>query len=226
MPARLLKEATHQAAYWTAVPTFLLGWGFRATGRHHLPRSGPSLLVANHQSFIDPVLVGAAANRWLTYLARSNLWTNRHLGRLISHFDAVPIDRGFGRDGLKAVLDALGRGEAVLMFAEGERSHSGDVQELKPGVHLLLKRVTCPVVPVGIAGAYDAWPRHHKLPRLDALALPTAGRSIAVAFGEACDPARFAGRDREAALGELRGELVKAKAAAEGLRRVVRSPKR
>ena len=219
MPARLLREATYQAAYWTAVPTFLLGWGFRATGRHHLPLTGPALLVSNHQSFIDPVLVGAAANRWLTYLARANLWSNRYLGGLISHFHAVPIDRGFGRDGLKSVLDALGRGEAVLMFAEGERSHSGDVQELKPGVHLLLKRVTCPVVPVGIAGAYDAWPRHHKLPRLDALALPTAGRSIAIAFGEACDPARFAGRDREGALGELRGELVKAKDEAERLRR-------
>lgn len=219
MPADRLKEVTHTLAYWTAVPTFLLGWGFRATGREHLPRTGPALLVANHESYIDPVLVGTAATRWLTYLARSNLWTSRPLGRLISHFGAAPIDRGFGRDGLQAVLSLLDRGEAVLMFPEGERTHTGEVQELKPGVHLLLRRVTCPVVPVGIAGAYAAWPRARRWPLPDPLGLPSGGRSIAVAFGRPCDPARFAGRDRGAALVALWEEIVSAKTVAERVRR-------
>ncbi len=219
MPSDPLKEFTHTLGYWTAVPTFLLGWGFRATGREHLPITGPALLVANHESYVDPVLVGAAATRWLTYLARSNLWTNRPLGRLISHFGAAPIDRGFGRDGLQTVLSLLDRGEAVLMFPEGERTHTGEVQELKPGIHLLLRRLRCPVVPVGIAGAFAAWPRSRKLPTPDLLGLPPGGRSIAVAFGSACDPAQFAGRDRDASLAALRAEIVKTKSIAERIRR-------
>jgi 1-acyl-sn-glycerol-3-phosphate acyltransferase len=177
------------------------------------------LLVANHQSFIDPVLVGSAAPRWLTYLARSNLWHNRILARLIDAYQAVPIDRGFGKEGLQTVLGLLDIGRAVLMFPEGERTHTGELQPLKPGVSLLVKRVTCPIVPVGIAGAYQAWPRQRKWPLLDPLVLASRGRGIAVAFGEAIDPARYKGMDREAMLADLGAAIRTAYEMAERVRR-------
>ena len=66
----------------------------------------------------------------------------------------------------------------MLMFPEGERTHTGEVQPLKPGVSLLIKRVTCPIVPVGVAGAYQAWPRQSRWPRLDPLLLASRGRGI------------------------------------------------
>ncbi len=215
----LTAEALYRASDWAAFYVFTFGWGFRVTGRGHVPRTGPALLVANHQSLLDPVLVGAAAPRWLTYLARSNLWHNRALARVIDAYGAVPIDRGFGKEGLQTVLEQLAKGKAVLMFPEGERTHTGELQPLKPGVSLLVRRVTCPIVPVGVAGAYRAWPRTRTWPRLDPLMLATRGRAIAVAFGEPIDPARYKGMEREAMLADLLGEIRKAYEAAERVRR-------
>ena len=211
---RLVDGAAYAATYWGAVGAFTLGWGFRAVGRHHLPRTGPVLLAANHQSFFDPVLVGAAAPRRLAYLARSTLFTNPLFSRLIRHFGAVPIDRGFGKDGLRAVLGELDAGRAVLLFPEGERTHDGRLQPLKPGVALLVKRVTCPIVPCGIAGAFAAWPRRAKWPT----PAPLGRGTIAVAFGEPLDPARLAGLGRDEVLAELGAAVGRAQAAAERLR--------
>lgn len=216
---RIISELLYSATKTTAFYTFTFGWGFRAHGRENLPRSGPVLLVSNHQSFLDPVLVGAAAPRWLTYLARSTLWNNSTLARLIDIFDAVPIDRGFGKEGLQTVLEQLTKSKVVLMFPEGERTHAGDVQLLKPGISLLIRRVTCPIVPVGIAGAYQAWPRQQKSPRLDPLLLRSRGRAIAVAFGRAIDPERYKGMDRDAILADLHAEICAAHVAAERIRR-------
>lgn len=215
----LTAEALYRASHLVALYAFTFGWSYRATGRGNLPRTGPVLLVANHQSLLDPVLVGAAAPRWLTYLARSNLWHNRILARLIDAYGSVPIDRGFGKEGLQTVLEQLAKGRAVLMFPEGERTHAGELQPLKPGVSLLVKRVTCPIVPVGVAGAYQAWPRQSRWPRLDPLVLASRGRGIAVAFGEAIDPARYRGMDREAMLADLGAAIRKAYEVAKRVRR-------
>ena len=63
----LAGRAVYRAAHWATFYTFTFGWSFRAAGRANIPPSGPVLLVANHQSFIDPVLVGLGATRALTY---------------------------------------------------------------------------------------------------------------------------------------------------------------
>jgi 1-acyl-sn-glycerol-3-phosphate acyltransferase len=217
--AGVIDRGIYWGAYWTAFYAFTFGWSFRATGRENLPRTGPALLVANHQSFLDPVLVGNAATRPVTYLARSNLWNNRVLARVIDHFGAVPIDRGFGREGLQTVFTELDKGKAVLMFPEGERTRTGELLPLKPGVSLLLKRLTCPIVPVGVAGAFQAWPPHRKWPALDPLPLASRGRAMSVAYGIPIDPARYKGMDREAMLLDLGAEIRLAYEAAERVRR-------
>ena len=163
LPA-VIDDGIYSLTYWSAFYAFTFGWGFRATGRRHLPATGPALIVSNHQSFLDPVLIGAAANRRLTYLARDTLFDNKVLGRVIRHYGAVPIDRGFGKEGLQTVLRELDRGRAVLVFPEGERTHDGALQTLKPGISLLVKRVTCPIVPAAVAGVFDAWPRSRPWP--------------------------------------------------------------
>ena len=220
MPATgVINWSIYWGAYWATFYAATFGWRFRATGRANLPTTGPALLVANHQSSIDPALIGIAATRRLTYLARSNLWNNRILGRVIAHLGAVPIDRGFGREGLQTGFAELDKGHAVLMFPEGERTRTGELLPLKPGVTLLLKRVTCPIVPIGVAGTFQAWPKHQKWPTPDPLSLGSGGRAICVAFGEPIDPARYKGVEREAMLADLGEEIRKAYDAAERVRR-------
>jgi 1-acyl-sn-glycerol-3-phosphate acyltransferase len=184
-----------------------------------VPASGPVLLLANHQSMFDPVLVGLASRRYLSYLARKSLFEQPGLAPLIRSLNAIPIDRGMGKDGIQAVLDALAQGQAVLMFPEGERTHTGAVQPLKPGVSLLIKRVRCPIVPVGIAGAFAAWNRFLKIPRPSPLVLPPGPSTLAISVGEPIDPERYRGQDREAVVADLFESLVLQQADAERLRR-------
>jgi 1-acyl-sn-glycerol-3-phosphate acyltransferase len=205
--------------YWACFTAFKFGFSIRWRGYGNVPRSGPLLFLSNHQSMLDPVLVGLAVPRYLTYLARSNLFTQRGLAPLIRSLGAIPIDRNMGKDGLQLVLNGLDEGRAVLMFPEGERTHDGTVQPLKPGVSLLIKRVTCPIIPVGIAGAYGAWSRHMKWPRPSPLLLPPGPSTLAVSIGEPIPPTRFSGLKREEMLTDLHAAIAAQQEEAERFRR-------
>lgn len=215
----LIGRLWYDAAYWTMWTTFTLGFSYRGTGRGNVPKRGPALILSNHQSMFDPMLVGLSLPRYPTFLARSTLFDVPILGPAIQSVGAVPIDRGVGTEGLKLVLNALSQGRAVIMFPEGERTHTGEVQPLKPGVSLLAKRVQCPIVPVGIAGAYAAWNRFMKWPRFSPFCLPPGDSTIAASVGEPIDPARYKGIGREEMLADLRAEIVKQTVIAEALRR-------
>src|SRR5947209_4593098 len=134
---------------------YLLGWSHRFQGGHHVPPTGPVLMLANHQSFLDPVAIGlATSNRRVWFMARKTLFANPLFGAYLRSVRVVPVDQeGIAKEGLQIVLELLGRGAAVVIFPEGERSESGKMVPLKPGITLLLRRSEVPVLPVGIAGA-------------------------------------------------------------------------
>ncbi len=205
--------------YWSSFTFFTFGFSLRHNGWHNVPKKGPLLVVSNHQSMFDPVLVGLASRRYLSYLARKNLFEQPGLAPLIRSLNAIPIDREMGKDGIVAVLDALKSGQAVLVFPEGERTHDGTVQELKPGVSLLIKRVSCPIIPVGIAGCFGAWSRFMTWPNPSPLFLPPTDSTIAVSVGAPIDPARYEKMKREPMMADLHQALVAQHAAAERLRR-------
>ncbi len=199
---------------------FTLASSLRTVGAENVPARGPALLVANHQSFLDPVLVGLAARRHLCYLARKTLFRHWLFRLLIESLGAVPIDQeGIGKEGIRIVLDQLKQGRAVLVFPEGERTMTGAMQPLKPGIQLLIKRTAVPIVPVGIAGAYQALPRWRHTLHLAPLFLPASDAAIAVAVGKPLDGRRFASLPREEVLTELFGEIKKMHDQAERLRR-------
>jgi 1-acyl-sn-glycerol-3-phosphate acyltransferase len=133
---------------------------------------------------------------------------------------AVPVNQeGFAREGLKAILQQLDAGRVVGIFPEGERTSDGQMGSLRPGIHLLIKKMAIPIVPIGIAGAYDAWPRWRAYP-MPALAFTPAKKgTIAVSVGPAMDSRDFAGQPREKVLANLFVELQKQKERAQRLRR-------
>ena len=134
------------------------------------PAEGAALVCSNHQSYMDPVLIGAALRRRLNYLARDTLFDFGPFRWLIRWYDAIPIRRdGFGLAGIKATLRRLKDGEAVLLFPEGARTRDGEVSPLRPGFCTLARRGKAALVPVGIDGAFDAWPRWQRLPRTEVI---------------------------------------------------------
>jgi 1-acyl-sn-glycerol-3-phosphate acyltransferase len=155
----LLKRLTWvglAAAYWV-----------RYTGQENIPGEGAILVVSNHQSFLDPPLVGAGCPRRMNYLARKTLFRFPLFGWLIRSLDAIPLDiEGIGFGGMKETLRRLRRGEMVLVFPEGSRTWDGEIGPLQPGFTALATRGRAAVLPVAIEGAFDAWPRWQKLPGL------------------------------------------------------------
>src|SRR6185436_16558080 len=108
----------------------------------------------------------------MNYLARDTLFNVPGLSLLIAFLDAIPIDReGGGLAGLKETLKRLKAGELVLIFPEGTRTGDGEVAPLKPGFISVARRSRVPLIPVGLEGAFQAWPRTSPFPRVGRIAI-------------------------------------------------------
>jgi len=151
----------------------------RIEGAGNLPERGPLLLISNHQSFYDPPLIGCwITRRQIDFLARGTLFKYRPFAWLITTLHAMPIKQGAGDSGaMKEALRRLGEGRAMLVFPEGARSPDGAIAPFERGTAVLLKRAHCTIVPVAVRGAFEAWPRHRKLPRIFT-------KPVAVVYGE------------------------------------------
>jgi 1-acyl-sn-glycerol-3-phosphate acyltransferase len=140
-------------------------FGVKKTGFEQMPESGATLVCANHQSNLDPILVGCLCRRRLNFLAKKSLFKYPPLSWLIHFLDAIPLAKeGLSAEGIKETLRRLKREEAVLMFPEGARTFTNRMTPLLPGFITLVKRTKPILVPVGIAGAFEAWPRTRLFP--------------------------------------------------------------
>jgi 1-acyl-sn-glycerol-3-phosphate acyltransferase len=210
----------YEIGRWTTALALTLGWSLRVTGRHNYPKSGPVLIVSNHQCFFDPPAAGVAYERHIVFLARKTLFDNPGFGPMIRTLNALPVDQdGMAKDGLRAILDKLEAGHPVLVFPEGARTDDGGLAKMQPGITLLIKRIRCPIVPVGIAGAFSAWPRGRILPLPSPLFLPATNRTIGVAVGPPRDAATVADLPRTEMLDVIAADLTAQMVEAEKVRR-------
>jgi 1-acyl-sn-glycerol-3-phosphate acyltransferase len=139
---------------------------WRVFNPERVPLTGPVILAANHASFIDPPLVGSGLRRDINYLARESLFRFPGIGALLRSWNAVPVDRdGAGARGLKAILDRLRAGGAIILFPEGTRTLDGKLQAARSGIGLTVIKSAAPVVPVRVFGTFEAFNRTMKFPR-------------------------------------------------------------
>jgi 1-acyl-sn-glycerol-3-phosphate acyltransferase len=210
----------YEWTYLAAMTTMTLGFSLRLEGGKNVPQAGPALIIANHGSFLDPILAGLVCRRHICYLARKSLFRNPIFRWLITSLNALAIDQeGIGKEGIKAVLGQLEKGRAVLVFPEGTRTEDGALQPLKPGIHLLIRKSRVPVVPIGIAGSFHAIPYWKSYPILSPLFLPPGKSTLAVVAGKPLDGQRLADLPRDQVLAELSREMHTVFARAEHLRR-------
>ena len=178
---------------WTLCAiVFVLFYRYRCYGAKNVTAvKGGVMVVSSHQSHFDPVIIGLGLlNRECYALARSSLFTNPILGFIIRWFNALPVDRGEAdRQAIKNCVEVLETGRALVLFPEGTRSADGSVQAFKPGVLLIQRKARAPVIPVAIAGAYSAWPRSKRFPKLFG--------KVSVKFGEAIMPDELEAAGRE-----------------------------
>jgi 1-acyl-sn-glycerol-3-phosphate acyltransferase len=171
-------------------PLYFLGWcafraafkfyfGWRVYNPERVPETGPVILASNHASFVDPPLVGSGLKRGINYLARENLFRFPVMGWVLHRWQVVPVDReGGGAKGLKAILDRLLAGGAIILFPEGTRTRDGNLQPARSGIGLTVIKSAAPVVPVRVFGTFAAYGRHMRVPR---------PRRVAVKYGRPLD---------------------------------------
>lgn len=171
----------------------LVWWGrAKVEGLELVPEHGPLLVVPNHDSQWDPVVVGVVLRkrRSLRFLARANLWKIPLLGPVLYGMRQIPIERGAGDQGaLQNAIDALSAGEAVCIFPEGKLSR-GEPLPARSGVgRLATACLDARIVLCAVAGTTD-YVRFPKRPRVAVtLFAPTNGQPRA---GE--DPRELAAR--------------------------------
>jgi 1-acyl-sn-glycerol-3-phosphate acyltransferase len=137
-------------------------WNVRVEGREKLAQGGPFVLVVNHQSMAD-LIVMCFLGHPTKYLGKESVFHVPFLGWALRIAGEVPVERGNKQSGAKA-LAALGswldRGVSVALFPEGTRSADGEIGRFKLGAFALAVQHGCPIVPIVISGAHDLLPKH------------------------------------------------------------------
>lgn len=139
------------------VVRFVMFFTFRikAVGIHNIPSEGGVILAVNHRSDLDPVMAGITCPRKLTFMAKSELFKNPIIGKLLKALGAFPIHRGKGDIGaIKGAFSIIESGRVMLIFPEGMRVKKGTSSKAQPGVAMIAQRTEAPVIPVYISGNY------------------------------------------------------------------------
>lgn len=139
----------------------------RTHGVKNIPRHGGVLIVSNHQSYLDPAVLGVKVKRPMSFMAKSELFVNKFFRGMIESVNAFPVRQGDGDIGaVRETINRLQEGHVLVMFPEGGRTMNGEIEKMEGGMGLIIRRAgpTVRVVPAAIYGAYQAWPRQSKLP--------------------------------------------------------------
>ena len=156
----------YRITQWCLRRLYRLTGGLEVLGRENIPPEGPLVVASNHASFWDPMILGAAFDRPLHFMARKTLFDVPIFGWLIRQTLAFPLNReGDSREALRAFGTLLDQSHAVLIFPEGTRTRDGALGEIKAGIGMIAVRNRVPVLPLYIWGSYQSWPRHRTIPR-------------------------------------------------------------
>jgi len=139
-------------------------FSYRAFGQENIIEEGPAIMAANHQSYLDPPLVGITCRNELYFLARKTLFEKKLLGSLISRVNALPVDLSRGDlTAVRTIINLLKEGHRTVIFPEGTRSLDGKIQQARPGIGMIIAKTLVPVVPMRIFGSFEAWPKRGKI---------------------------------------------------------------
>lgn len=140
------------ARFITRVLLFLFT-RWRVRGKENIPGQGPLLIVVNHLNLADPPIIGVSVNRKVMFLAKEELFRPGLSGYIMRNCGVFPVRRGgVNREAMRKSEQLLAQGMALVMFPEGRRSRSTQLESAFPGAALIAARSNVPILPIGIAG--------------------------------------------------------------------------
>ena len=157
------------ALYWTMkrvlTPVADAYFSLHARGQEHLP-DGPFIVAGNHSSLLDWVFVARFVERPIRFVLTREFYDQFGFTSLYRQLGVIPIrDGAIELSAVRQLLETLGRGEIVGVFPEGRITRDGALLPAQPGVIAIAARAGVPIVPVGVRGAFEAFPRDARFPR-------------------------------------------------------------
>ncbi len=141
-------------------------------GSGYIPREGPAVLIANHEGYLDPVILQMGTTRTIRYLLTSAFYDFEPTQPLFDLLEAIRVaDDGPNRDSLRASIAVLREGGLIGIFPEGRLTRDGKVGPVLPGAAFLAAKGGAPIVPARIDGSYEVLPRGRIFPRQGRLAV-------------------------------------------------------
>jgi len=138
---------------------FKLFFRLKVTGQQNIPQNGPFIIVANHSSLLDPVILGVSLKPKIIFLAAAYLFKIHWLGYLLRKANAIPVQGENDIKPIKKALKILQQGGVLGIFPEGGVDRQKNNLPVKAGAAYLATRAGVPIVPVVIKGADKVLPR-------------------------------------------------------------------
>ena len=148
---------TGRAFFWLVFKVFSR---LEVKGRQFLPKGKGFILVSNHTSNLDPLVLGVACTNELHFMAKEELFINRFFGWVLKKVHAFPLKRrGADLSAIRTAIKRVNSGGALLIFPEGTRSMDGKLGAGQEGVGFLVEKLNVPVIPAFIKGTDKALPK-------------------------------------------------------------------
>jgi len=155
----LLPEFLMRFLVWILVN---LLYRVRSTGLENVPERGPAILVCNHVSFVDALLVGGSVRRPVRFVMYYKIFQNPLLRFIFKTAKAIPIasakeDEKLLAEAFERIDRELEEGHIVCIFPEGGITRDGEIQHFRPGVERIIERRAVPVIPIALGGIWGSW---------------------------------------------------------------------
>jgi len=144
---------------------FKLIFRLKITGQEDIPQDGPFIIVANHSSLLDPVILGVSVRPKVIFVAAAYLFKIGWLGYMLRKFNSIPVQRENDIKAIKKSLKILKRGGVLGIFPEGGIDRQKNNLPIRAGAAYLAAKIGVPIVPIRIKGADKALPRGAKFIR-------------------------------------------------------------
>ena len=183
----------------------------RPSGLENIPRTGPVVVVCNHVSFMDPIILGGSVRRPMRFVMWYKIFQIPLLKFLFKTAKAIPIasakeDKQLMHEAFEKVDAELAAGNVVCIFPEGGITRDGEIQRFRPGIEEIIRRRAVPVVPAALGRLWGSWFSRRKTGGIKKIPGRLFAR-VPVYFGEPVPPSEATAEKLELLVRTLRGDM-------------------